>query len=517
MASTQYVLFRLAGEQYGVPVQAVQEIIRLPRITRVPQAPHYVEGLANLRGLAISVVSGRKKFGLPDKEYDEDTRVLIITLGDYRVGYMVDAVTGVVTVDTEEIEALPQDLPNQVYFSGLLRMQESVIILLDPHKLLAHKQSFRVGREEIGRQEYGNKRYGERCEQMTVAAERQFVTFNVQGEEYGLDIAYVQEIVAYPEVLSSVPTFPHYAEGIMVLRDQLLPVINLAKLMCLKGEEVDRSRSRVIVLNDERGLLGIVVDNVSEVLRIDENAIEAMPEYLQVDAKLRFKGICKTDTSREKRLTYILDPACLTGLEVVNSGIGPAGRKVKEETATGKNSEGQYILFRLGEQDFITEITSVREILNVPEITRVPQAPSFVEGVINIRGNIIPVIDLRKRLEMGSFARGDQNRIIVVDIGNSLTGFIVDVVKEVKRIQLAAIETTGALTSVGLDYEYLVGIAKLGQEGAVALVLDLHKLLSRFEVRVLQSINSEAAKTETTEGREPNNEFGETDQSIDSR
>lgn len=502
MPSAQYVLFRLAGEQYGVPVQAVQETIRLPRITRVPQAPHYVEGLANLRGLIISVVSGRKKFGLPDKEHDEDTRVLIITLGDYRVGYVVDAVTGVVTVDTEEIEALPQDLPNQVYFSGLLRSSNGVIILLDPHKLLGQGLSFHVGKEEIRLQEYGDKKYGERSEHATGAVERQFVTFGVGEEEYGLDIAYVQEIVAYPEVLSSVPTFPQYAEGIMVLRDQLLPVINLARLMGLKEEEADRSRSRVIVLHGERGLLGIVVDSVSEVLSIDANTIEEMPEYLQVDARLKVKGICKIDTGKKKRLTYILDPTCLMGLEVMKSGIGHADREVREETLADKNSEGQYILFRLGEQDFITEITSVREILNVPEITRVPQAPSFVEGVINIRGKIIPVIDLRKRLEMGSFARGDQNRIIVVDIGNSLTGFIVDAVKEVKRIQLADIESTGALTSVGLDHEYLVGIAKLGQEGAVALVLDLHKLLSRFEVRVLQSMNGEATETQTTEVRE---------------
>ncbi|MGB9858849.1 MAG: chemotaxis protein CheW [Moorellaceae bacterium] len=520
MPSVQYVLFRLAGERYGFPVQAVQETIRLPHITRVPQAPPYVEGLANLRGLIISVVSGRKKFGLPEKEHDEDTRVLIITLGDYRVGYVVDAVTGVVTVDTEEIEALPQDLPNQVYFSGLLRAQHGVIILLDPHKLLGQGLGLSAGGEELGWRQYRGQRYEEQSGHTTGGAERQLVTFSVGEEEYGLDIGHVREIVAYPEVLSSVPTFPPYAEGIMVLRDRLLPVINLARLMGLKEGESDRSRSRVIVLHGERGLLGIVVDGVSEVLSIDVTTIEEMPEYLQVDAGLKFTGICKIDTGKKRRLVYILDPACLLGLKVTASGIGHTAREVGEETTTGQNSEAQYILFKLGEQDFITEITSVREILNVPEITRVPQAPSFVEGAINIRGKIIPVIDLRKRLEMGTFSRGDQNRIVVVDIGDSLTGFMVDAVKEVKRIYLTDIESTGALTSVGLDHEYVVGIAKLGREGAVALVLDLHRLLSCFEVRVLQSMKGEVAKTpitETGEGVQGINCDGESAQSINSR
>lgn len=487
----QYVLFGLAGEQYGVPVQAVQETIRLPRITGVPQAPYYIEGLANLRGLVISVINGRKRFGLPDKEYDEDTRVLIIALDDYRVGYIVDAVRGVITVETEAIDALPKDLPNQEYFSGILRSQNGVIMLLDIYKLFAQGLKSRAGRREAGWQADGAQKFIERSGHTSAVAERKFVTFNIRKEEYGLDIGYVQEIVAYPEVLSSIPTFPPYAEGIMVLRDQLLPVINLAKLMGVNEETTDRSRSRVIVLNDKRGLLGIVVDNVSEVLSIEENAIEDMPGSLQIDARLKFLGICKIDSSKKKRLAYIIDPASLMELEVIRTGINDKGNEIRQETASGKDREGQYILFRLGEQDFITEITSVREILNMPEITRVPQAPSFVEGVINIRGKIIPVIDLRRRLEMGNLSRGEQNRIIVVDIGNSLTGFIVDAVKEVKRIRLADIETTDPLTSVGLENEYLVGLAKVGQDGAIALVIDLHKLLSRFEVRVLQSINDE--------------------------
>ncbi|WP_227764291.1 chemotaxis protein CheW [Zhaonella formicivorans] len=487
----QYVTFHLAGERYGIPINKVQEIIRLPEITKVPQAPEYVEGLANLRGMIVTVINGRLKFNLLTKEHDEDTRVIILALDNRTAGYIVDSISEVISVAQNEIENVPEDLPNNGCLSGLIRSEKGVILLLDAEKLVgsSYEAKWKTKEENVS-----DKRNlaGEKQE---LSEERQLVSFNVGSEEYALDIAHVQEIVGYPESLSTVPTFPYYAQGIMVLRESMLPVVSLAKLIGA-GEAEDKTRSRVVVLTSggNSAGLGMSVDSVSEVLRVREDSIGELPEYLVGSGNIKLTGVCKLDGG--KRLVYLLDPDFLLSLNdvklVSQKNDGEANFKLQEAS----DHEGQFIVFKLAGQVFMTEISSVREILNVPEIFAVPQAPGFVEGVINIRGRIIPVVDLRRRLDLGYLEREEQNRIVVVELDGSLTGFIVDAVKEVKKIPLANIEPPDVLSGVGLDFAHVVGIAKLNAEGLIAMVLDLKCLLSGFERKILSSLTREGEKGE---------------------
>ncbi|KKM11215.1 hypothetical protein SY88_09740 [Clostridiales bacterium PH28_bin88] len=494
----KYVTFNLAGERYGIPVQKVQEIIRLPEITKVPQAPGYVEGLANLRGMIVTVVNGRGKMGLLSQEHDDATRVLILALDTRTAGYLVDSISEVLSVSQADVEKVPDDLPNQGYLTGLVRADRGVVMLLDPEKVVGtpvrlsnlHGEK-KGGNREVSRQVADSGRE-------TKAKELQLVSFTVGTEEYALDLKHVREIVGYPEHLSVVPTFPSYAEGIMVLRDNMLPVISLAKLIGA-AESEDKSRSRVVVLTGQgKGLaaLGMAVDSVSEVLRVVEDTVGELPEYLADSDNVQLAGICKLETG--KRLVYLLDPAFLLSMDeirLVGSQGANGGNDSADSTGT-KSNDGQYILFKLGGQDFVTDISSVREILNVPDIFTVPQAPRFVEGVINIRGRIIPVVDLRKRLDLGCVQREEQNRIAVVDLGGNLTGFIVDAVKEVRRISVDDIEPPSVLSGVGLDLEHITGIAKINKDGQVAMVLDLQCLLTGFERKILSTMNKEGNDAE---------------------
>lgn len=487
----KYVTFNLAGERYGIPVQKVQEIIRLPDITKVPQAPGYVEGLANLRGMIITVVNGRAKLGLPPRQYDDATRVLILALDARTAGYLVDSISEVISVSREDMEKVPDDLPNQDYLTGLVRAERGVVMLLDPEKVVGTPVN-RSNRQ--GEKQGISKELSRQASEVTREAkvkELQLVSFAVGAEEYALDLTHVREIVGYPEHLSVVPTFPHYAEGIMVLRDNMLPVISLAKLLGAEESE-DRSRSRIVVLTGQdkgTAALGMAVDTVSEVLRVPEDTVGELPEYLAGRGNVQVAGICKLEEG--KRLVYLLDPGFLLNLQEIRV-VGSHGDDSGSQSTTGtRSNDGQYILFKLGGQDFVTDISSVREILNVPEIFTVPQAPDFVEGVINIRGRIIPVVDLRKRLDLGCMQREEQNRIVVVDLGGNLTGFIVDAVKEVRRISVDDIEPPAVLSGIGLDLDHIIGIAKINKEGQVAMVLDLQCLLTGFERKILSIMDRE--------------------------
>ena len=142
----------------------------------------------------------------------------------------------------------------------------------------------------------------------------------------------------------------------------------------------------------------------------------------------------------------------------------------------------QLVSFSLADEDFGGPILKVQEINRFPEITRIPKAPDFVEGIINLRGRVVPVISLQKRFGIGRQEANNESRIIVFDLQGKTIGFTVDSVKEVIRVDTSVIEPPPAFIG-GIQREYLSGVAKL--DGRLLILLDLDKVLSDTEVEEL--------------------------------
>lgn len=135
----------------------------------------------------------------------------------------------------------------------------------------------------------------------------------------------------------------------------------------------------------------------------------------------------------------------------------------------------QLVSFKLGNEEFGVDIRKVQEINRMVEITKIPQAPHFCEGVINLRGKVLPVIDLRKKFEMEIEEWTRNTRIVVCEDGNSIVGIIVDAVEEVLRIPSSTIEPAPKIvSSVGSDY--INGVAKLDER--LLIFLDVSKIIS---------------------------------------
>lgn len=150
--------------------------------------------------------------------------------------------------------------------------------------------------------------------------------------------------------------------------------------------------------------------------------------------------------------------------------------EVREETT-------QLVVFKLGEEEFGVNILQVREIEKLDQgLTRVPKAPHFVEGVINLRGEIIPIVDLRKRFGLTLPDLGLDSRVIIVEIGDEPVGMLVDAVVEVLRVPLSAIESTPSITK-GVNSYYLAGVAKIDER--LIVLLNLERALSPEETEEL--------------------------------
>ena len=146
------------------------------------------------------------------------------------------------------------------------------------------------------------------------------------------------------------------------------------------------------------------------------------------------------------------------------------------------DKELQVVGFRIGRETFGVPISLVREIVRVPEITSVPNAPDYIEGVINLRGRIIPVVDLRKRFRENVAAPTKKNRIVVVEVEGRLIGLLVNSASEVLRILPSEIEAPQDVFQEG-ELNYITGVGKL--RGRLVILLDLNKILQRGELRRL--------------------------------
>ena len=145
----------------------------------------------------------------------------------------------------------------------------------------------------------------------------------------------------------------------------------------------------------------------------------------------------------------------------------------------------QLVSFKIGTEEFGVDILKVQEINRMVDITKVPRSPEFVEGIINLRGKVIPIIDLRKRFNMDLSDHDKNTRIVVVDIEGQTMGMVVDSVSEVLRIPASTIEPTpDVVTSV--ESEYIRGVAKL--DNRLLIHLDLSKILTGEERHQLAEV-----------------------------
>jgi purine-binding chemotaxis protein CheW len=489
----QFVTFMAGDEVFAADMSPVKEIIRVPEVVRVPLAPSALEGLANLRGKVMPIISLRRLFGFPEVPHDDSTRALIVDVGQ-PVGFVVDRVSSVVGVDASHIEDVGsiQTTVNTEVLSGLLKdvSGHAMVMVLNFAKLI-EREFTQIAAISKSTSMAGAIGASAQSEEEETSDELQLVSFDVDGQEYAIAIEDVQEIVQVPETVIHVPHSESHVLGVMTLRSRLLPLVNLRSMFGLPYRDLDE-KSRIVVLTLNGVSVGVVVDAVSEVLRVSRSGVDALPSLLVREGNLaEITAICRLDDG--KRLVSIVTARNLFGHSVIKEALSAVNENEFEEDKQNKDTDDavdddeQVVIFRLDKEEFGAPIASVQEIVRVPEeLVRVPRAPSFVEGVINLRGTVLPVVDLRLRLGLKQVARTDRQRIIVFLISGVRTGFIVDQVAEVLMIPKAAIEPAPQLSA---DQSRLLSrMANLEKQKRMVQLLDPPHLMEQNELVALAAV-----------------------------
>jgi purine-binding chemotaxis protein CheW len=483
----RFLTFRLDERIYALPAEEVAEIIRTPAVARVPQGPASLMGMANLRGAVLPVASLRGLLG--EAEGAPPGRAIVLS-GAAPVALAVDAVDALVLVDAARLETDRAELAAEAgeALQGALRLGagDDVAKILDIRGLLAAAFAPRARPPRPQRAETAAPRAGEAA--ATPQDWRKLVSFEVAGQEYALDLAAVREITPAPTSLARVARSEALVVGVTGYRDSLLTVLSLRGLLGFPPASEPDGREKVVVTAVRGVPVGLLVDRMRAIVTADPSRLEPPPPVLAARAggESQIAAIYREDGGR--RLISVLAVERLFREDVMQrlgdgaaAADGPAGAP---GAAVGE--EAQFLVFRLGDDEFALPIETVDEVAAVPaQITRLPKTPKFLEGVINLRGEVLPVVDQRRRFDMPAAGDLEGRRLVVVRSQRHRAGLIVDSVSEVLRSAADAIEPAPDLT--GQPTRLVSGVINLERAGRIILVLDPAELLSRAERSLLDA------------------------------
>jgi len=485
--SGQLVTFTLDGVEFGLDIDRVQEITHRTDITPVPGSPTFILGVINLRGLIIPVIDSRIRFHLAPQATTSKTRIIVLRLASGPTGLLVDSVSEVVRLEDHSIRETPPLVAGirAEYLAGMVTAGTRLITLIHLEKLLDSAEFIR--RDEFTDLGLAGTIGGDADDDEELEEDgTPFVTFRLGRESFGIALHEVEEIVELPPV-TKVPDAPDYVLGVICLRDHVMPLVDISEILSIQQEGVERKRDMVVLLSFGSAKIGVVVDEIQEILRVQEGQTLPPPQTLSEGEREHLSGILLLP-GRMVSLINVLK--IITGddqekIAAMGQGLGLADSRTQEAVPSL-----ELVVFRLGPENYALRLHEVREIVMVSQITPVPRAPVFVDGVLNLRGEVMPVVDLRTRFGLERVEATSISRILITSIAGVFTGLVVDAVDEVRPVELSRFGPPPSVTTVGAN-RYIEKVARL--DTSMIFLLELQQLLTETETSQLQNLQGRRA------------------------
>lgn len=447
----QLLTFTVGERRLGLPAVQVREILSMPRISRVPHAPDALLGVANMRGTVIPVISVGRLIG---QEESESQRVIVVD-ADGLVGLAVKGVAQLVD-----------------------QRAGDDVSMLDVAELVA--QAVHAKRQHQS---------GGRVIALASRAARQdtvpLVVFTISDQAFALPLSNIDKIMRVPDDIARMPHADDVVIGAMPLQGAVLPLLSLAALLALPIRPADH-HARVLVARIGTHRVGLLVDAMQSVVRVAETDIDPVPHVLnRGGAEARIQAICRL--GEDKGLLSVLATDQLLREDITARLLQGDGKEKGDMTggAASERSE-RFLLFRIGDDSFGLPIDAVEEVVPLPpRLTPLPKAPNFVQGVMNVRGQVIPIIDQARRFN-GTAIESAKPRVIVVRIGTLTAGFIVDAVSEIVQVPESALHEAPDLGTEGA--RVFDRVAAIGGRDGLVLIVSPRELLDRAEQDLLTKL-----------------------------
>lgn len=486
----RFLTFEVNTRLYALRAAEVVEVIRLPAMARVPQGPPALLGIANLRGAVLPVASLGTMLG--DKSPLPASACAIVLDVGAPVAIVVDAVATLESPGRIENGDTDPGGGSEANVLGafVAGSTQRVARILDIRALLDAAFARRAQAKPPRLRDAGMQG---RQQLESPTTTEMLVTFEVAGQEFALPLGAVQEILPAPAEITAVARSEAAVLGITAVRSRLLPLLSLRNLLGFAAAEIVDDRSKVVVLKFGDSQVGLVADRARAVIAADSRLVDPVPPVLaaRTGGESQIRSVYRG--AGGQRLISILSPEMLFRSEVMQR-LTENKVPVDEDAAPAvAGKDLVFLVFSLGDDEFGLPIDAVVEVAQVPpQITRVPRTPKFLEGVVNLRGEVLPIVDQRRRFDMPAPDPAAVRRLIVVKTARHRAGLIVDGVRDVLRVSAQQVDPPPELTDA--TSRLINGVVNLEQSRRIVLLLDPEELLTRAEQGLLDSFQSSRKK-----------------------
>jgi len=433
-----YGTFLLGGQEFALPALAIREVVNLPdRITAIPLSPCYLEGIFTLRGAAIPVLNLGRIFDAAAPGVAEGQRIAILDYDGVQVGLLFDATGEVLRVRPEQRSSVSYGegtgavVGAAAVINGAILLDEGrrLVQVLDANALI------RVENVPQVRSLAGAARNAERARFMRQAEGHKGITFRAGAMTFALPMLAIQEIIRVPEIKDSV-MLSALCKGWINLRGKAVGVVDFGVLLqcATPAAAVEDRRILIVRLGDD--LLGLLVDSVDDVRSYFDSDILPIP-MLGTRRAGMFRGCLPHPEGRDA--LFLAPEQIFTQGEVAEICAGHR-RLYGDEAAAATRRESSvtrrqvYLAFSLG-TPWAADISQVREIVPFSGIAlRPPGMPDCVEGMMQLRQQMVCVVDLRRLYGMPALDDLSERKILILEHEGESFGLVVDAVDSIMTV-----------------------------------------------------------------------------------
>jgi len=391
---------KLNSEFYGFEAGNIEQILEIPPITPVPLTGREILGVCVIAGKIINVIDINQIINNFQSNITKDSRILKLFNKD--IAFLVDSIEAIIEVKEENLEE------NGDIISHFYKENNDVVMILDIEKILKKTIIEEYTPIKIDKIEQDTQNLKSNDEFKRV------LFFKAGGENFAIDIEILREIIYVSEIT---PISNSDILGVITLRDKVLNVIDINEILGFSKNEIT-DKSRILVAIDEKKAIALLVDEVEAVKNIEVNLIE----NVNVSEEL-IEGVYKGE-----KIYSIISSAFIRNL------IDKYYTEEENVEIHKESNVSEIAVFKIDNEEFAFDIEDVQEIIKYEEITPIPDAPEFIEGILNLRGQVIPIMSLPKRLNFEEKI-DEKTKIIVCLIKDERIGFIVDDVIEILFVE----------------------------------------------------------------------------------
>ncbi len=415
MKIQEILIIKNASESYGISTEYINQISRVPSITELPLRPKGTRGLCAIGGNIVSLLDLNILLDMQEVDLDnEDSRLLSLNAKLSSNALLVTKIINTLEVKESNIEYTNKEDDPVI---AIYKHEGSLIQILSLEALIKT-----ISKVDIKSKEIKNAKTKEI--ETKEEDSSKFLIFAMSDEKFALNIEYLREIILADLDFTDIASSEDDLLGLITLRDDLISVVDLRSYYGYSNKKSNSNRILITSYND--AVIGLLVDDIIDIKNIFHSNIE----YMRDDFKdNKISGVIHDNNS----LVSFFDDNVLKEIFSKNSSYIDASNKENLQEESSKITQ-EVIIFKLSDKEYAFDVKYVAEIIDIVDSIKVAYSDENIDGIINIRGQIVTIVSLFNKLSIDTKINTD-SKIIICDINDSKIGFVVDSISDIIDIK----------------------------------------------------------------------------------